>query len=182
MNYSRLSCCSHCWRVRSSGVKHLVVWWNSSDVSKEHIASVFGVKSKRSKKPDQTEISSETSIVFQRTTWCYNPEDRTLHNYWCENIKFHNQILWWRILRIWHYITHDAKCSFLPSPRRYSSGWALASWITSLHFFICSDDEASGGRTKKWVECGWKRSWSTYSRWFCINSIHPRFIIWFLAN
>jgi hypothetical protein len=28
---------------------------------------------------------------------------------------------------------------FLPSPRRYSSGWALASWITCLHsslFFI----------------------------------------------
>jgi hypothetical protein len=41
----------------------------------------------------------------------------------------------------------------LLSPLRYSSGWVLASWIISLHFslfFICSDDEASNGRTKKW--------------------------------
>jgi hypothetical protein len=52
----------------------------------------------------------------------------------------------------------------LPSPWGYSSGWALASWIISLHFFlffICSDNEASNGRVKKW-ECGWKRSGPTY--------------------
>jgi hypothetical protein len=52
--------------------------------------------------------------------------------------------------------------TFLPSPSRYSSGWALASWIISLHFslfFVCSDNEASNGRIKKWEECGWKRSW-----------------------
>jgi hypothetical protein len=73
--------------------------------------------------------------------------------------------------------------SFVP-PRRYSSGWALACWIISLHFslfFICSD-EASNGRMKKWEECGWKRSWATYFRWFSIHSIHPRLIIWFLNN
>jgi hypothetical protein len=54
--------------------------------------------------------------------------------------------------------------TFLPSTRRYSSGWALAFWIVSLHFslfFICSDDEASNGTMKKWKECGWKRSWPT---------------------
>jgi hypothetical protein len=74
---------------------------------------------------------------------------------------------------------------FLPSPRRYSSRWALASWIISLHFslfFVCSDDEASSGRVKKSEECGWKRSWPTYFRWFCIHSIRPRLIIWFLNN
>jgi hypothetical protein len=31
--------------------------------------------------------SSETSVYFQRTTWCYIPEDRTLHNHSCENLK-----------------------------------------------------------------------------------------------
>jgi hypothetical protein len=75
--------------------------------------------------------------------------------------------------------------SFLPSPLRYSSGWALASWIISLHFslfFICSDDEASNGRMKKWEECGRKRSWPTYFRCFCIHFIHPRLVIWFLNN
>jgi hypothetical protein len=75
--------------------------------------------------------------------------------------------------------------SFLPSPQGYSWEWALASWIISLHFslfFICSDDEASNGRMKKREECGWKRSWPTYFRWFSIYSIHPRLIIWFLNN
>jgi hypothetical protein len=31
--------------------------------------------------------SSETSIDFQRTTRCYIPEDITLHNHWCDNLK-----------------------------------------------------------------------------------------------
>jgi hypothetical protein len=31
--------------------------------------------------------SSEMSVDFQRTTWRYIPEDRTLHNHRCENLK-----------------------------------------------------------------------------------------------
>jgi hypothetical protein len=30
---------------------------------------------------------SETSTVFQQTTWHYIPEDSTLHNHRCENLK-----------------------------------------------------------------------------------------------
>jgi hypothetical protein len=33
--------------------------------------------------------SSETSVNFQRTIRRYVPEDRTLHNHRCENLKFH---------------------------------------------------------------------------------------------
>jgi hypothetical protein len=33
------------------------------------------------------QISSETSVDFQRTTWRYVPEDITLHNQNCENLK-----------------------------------------------------------------------------------------------
>jgi hypothetical protein len=29
----------------------------------------------------------ETSVDVQRTTWLYIPEDSTLHNYRCENLK-----------------------------------------------------------------------------------------------
>jgi hypothetical protein len=32
-------------------------------------------------------FSSKTSVDFRRTTWCYIPEDRTLHNHCCENLK-----------------------------------------------------------------------------------------------
>jgi hypothetical protein len=31
--------------------------------------------------------SSEISVAFQRTTRHYLPEDRTLHNHCCENLK-----------------------------------------------------------------------------------------------
>jgi hypothetical protein len=31
--------------------------------------------------------SSEMSLDFQRTTRCYIPEDRTLHNHRCENLR-----------------------------------------------------------------------------------------------
>jgi hypothetical protein len=31
--------------------------------------------------------SSETSVDFQQTEWHYIPEDRTLHNHHCENVK-----------------------------------------------------------------------------------------------
>jgi hypothetical protein len=31
--------------------------------------------------------SSETSVDYQRTTRHYNPEDRSLHNHRCENLK-----------------------------------------------------------------------------------------------
>jgi hypothetical protein len=38
--------------------------------------------------PEDEEIcSSETSVDFQRTTRRYIPEDSTLHNYRCENLK-----------------------------------------------------------------------------------------------
>jgi hypothetical protein len=31
--------------------------------------------------------SSKTSVDFQQTTWCYIPENGTLHNHSCENLK-----------------------------------------------------------------------------------------------
>jgi hypothetical protein len=36
---------------------------------------------------DGGNLFSETSIHFQWTTWCYIPEDSTLHNHRCENLK-----------------------------------------------------------------------------------------------
>jgi hypothetical protein len=31
--------------------------------------------------------SSKTSVYFQWTTWCYSPEDGTLHNHCSDNLK-----------------------------------------------------------------------------------------------
>jgi hypothetical protein len=49
-----------------------------------------GWKTKLSKKPawkQEAICSSETSLDTQRTTWRYIPEDSTLHNHRCENLK-----------------------------------------------------------------------------------------------
>jgi hypothetical protein len=36
-------------------------------------------------------ISSSGTLVFsQQTAWCYIPEDSTLHNHCCKNIKSYN--------------------------------------------------------------------------------------------
>jgi hypothetical protein len=32
--------------------------------------------------------SSQMSVEFQQTTWCYIPEYSTVRNYHCENIEF----------------------------------------------------------------------------------------------
>jgi hypothetical protein len=34
---------------------------------------------------------SETSVDFQRTTWRYIPEERTIHNHRCENLNSYKQ-------------------------------------------------------------------------------------------
>jgi hypothetical protein len=49
--------------------------------------------------------SSETSVDFQRTTWHYTKEDRTIHNHRCENLKSYkshnnnnnNNLVWWSV-------------------------------------------------------------------------------------
>jgi hypothetical protein len=44
--------------------------------------------------------SSETLVDFQRTTQCHIPEDITLHNHFCENLKSYILILLW-MLKKW---------------------------------------------------------------------------------
>jgi hypothetical protein len=55
---------------------------------------------------------------------CYIPEDWTLCNYRCESISFYTC----SFLGLWASFR-----SLFPIPRRYSSGWALASWTICLH-------------------------------------------------
>jgi hypothetical protein len=45
--------------------------------------------------------SSETSVDFQRTTRRYIPEDKTLHNHRCENLKLYNFIADFEFVRFW---------------------------------------------------------------------------------
>jgi hypothetical protein len=41
----------------------------------------------------EAKYSSETSVDFQRTTCLYIPEDRTLHNHRCDNLRSYKSIL-----------------------------------------------------------------------------------------
>jgi hypothetical protein len=79
------------WRVSSSGIWRRVVRWVLSDVSEEHIASTFrveeiGTENQRASRW-QAMCSSETSVETQRTTRRHTPEDDTLHNHRCENLR-----------------------------------------------------------------------------------------------
>jgi hypothetical protein len=91
------------WRVSSSGIWRRVVRCVATDVSEEHRASIFRVKEKSSK-PTSKQVatlkmealcSSETSVATQRTTRRHIPEDDTLHNHRCENLKSYISILDW---------------------------------------------------------------------------------------
>jgi hypothetical protein len=47
--------------------------------------------------------SCETSVDFQRTTLRYIPEDRTLYNHCCENLKFYITLCFIKELMYGHY-------------------------------------------------------------------------------
>jgi hypothetical protein len=57
-----------------------VVRWKSADVSEEHVAFSFTVEERNNKE-------TKTPADFQRTTRLYNPENKSLHNYRCANLK-----------------------------------------------------------------------------------------------
>jgi hypothetical protein len=69
--------------------------------------------------------SSETSVDFQRTTRRYIPEDSTLHNYRCENLKF--------------YKTYEGYSTrqIAAGPRQHSNSWfqVQSRPMAILYFF-----------------------------------------------
>jgi hypothetical protein len=96
-------------RVLFFGIWHRVVRWKSPYVSEEHITSVFRSKGKTR---DQSGAGSSLDsclayssiwrwrlyvppkrlLAFQRTTRCYTPEDTTVHNHRCENIRSYKSL------------------------------------------------------------------------------------------
>jgi hypothetical protein len=106
--------CSYCWRVSSSGIWSRVVRRVSTDVSEEHKASIFTVEKISSAKTSlppaclmvfaelisstlkmEAICSSETSVETRGTTRHHIPEDDTLHNHRCENLKSYIGTLFW---------------------------------------------------------------------------------------
>jgi hypothetical protein len=94
-------------RVLSSGIQCHAVHWKSTNVSEEHVASIFKIKEQAkqetSRSGQQAELVScssfsstlkmeatcsfETSVDFQWTMHNHIPEGRTPHNCHCENLK-----------------------------------------------------------------------------------------------
>jgi hypothetical protein len=74
-----------------------------TDVSAEHVASIFGVEEETKQETrgyayscfmlisclaySSTLKMEVTCSSFQQTTQCYIPEDQTLHNHCCKNLK-----------------------------------------------------------------------------------------------
>jgi hypothetical protein len=84
----------------------------STDISEEHIAYIFKVKEISSARNQRASkflaelisstlkmeaiCSSEMSVDTQRTTRRYMPEDETLHNHRCENLKSYIYESWFQ--------------------------------------------------------------------------------------
>jgi hypothetical protein len=81
---------------------------------------------------------SETSVDFQRTTWRYNPEDRSLHNQRSENLRSYA-----KLFHFWVYAY--IKLNEAPRPDRLYSRRRVATInVRSQH-----SPEESLGKTKK---------------------------------
>jgi hypothetical protein len=108
-------------RVSSSGIWRRVVSWVATDVSEEHIASILRVEEiisafhllarwfaepVSSTQKMEAISSSETSVETERTTRRHIPEDDTLQNHRCENLKSYNI---WLLHLIPHLIRHPIK-------------------------------------------------------------------------
>jgi hypothetical protein len=76
------------WRVSSSGMWCRVVCCDATDVSVERIAVIISSTLKM-----EAICSSETSVASQQTTRRHIPEDDTLHNHRCENLKSYKYLL-----------------------------------------------------------------------------------------
>jgi hypothetical protein len=89
---------------------------------------------------------SETSVDFQRTTWYYIPEGRTLHNHCCEKPKSHSHLFGWAfpayaLFKYGFFISRHLSCkldacrttnSLHTSNRRKLLGQSPSSWSKHL--------------------------------------------------
>jgi hypothetical protein len=101
---------NYCWRVSSSGIWRRVVHCVSTDVSEEHIASIFRVEEIGSAKPASKQVasSSETSFETQRTARHHISEDDTLYNHRCENLKSYKLLLFETCVSGLYSILHNS--------------------------------------------------------------------------
>jgi hypothetical protein len=72
-------------------LRHVDLKWIVRDLCKAYVIPCEANLQKKSRTHSTLKIEvtcfSETSVNFQRTTRRYIPEDSTLHNYRCENLK-----------------------------------------------------------------------------------------------
>jgi hypothetical protein len=76
--------------------------------------------------------SSETSVDFQRTTRRYIPQDRTLHNHRCENLKSYTVIFIFTAARILNLTKTEA----VPSTSHLHHVFIISILMLSYHHLL----------------------------------------------
>jgi hypothetical protein len=83
----------------------------------------------------ETVCSSETSVIFHRTTWRYIPEDKTpQENYLCKNYDWQKLLSWSRYLTPLMEPENSLSCSQKPATGLYLRK-AIPVNILTFYFF-----------------------------------------------
>jgi hypothetical protein len=95
--------------------------------------------------------SSEMLVHFQRTTWRYVPEDRTLHNHGCKNLKSYTVSVASSLDKSFRrkFITYVSIPRFLLVPTVFRMLCRLVQ-ITQCHGLVLSVPDSYQGRS--WVQ------------------------------
>jgi hypothetical protein len=84
--------------------------------------SISRARNQRKSRWQSLPYATKTTVDFQRITWRYIPENSTLHNHRCENLKFSIRLVglrdetWTRYLPDPKQYCHPSGCDFRPFP------------------------------------------------------------------
>jgi hypothetical protein len=114
---------------------------------------------------DGGDMFSETSDDFQQTTWHYIPDDSTLHNHCCGNLKSYiNIMLIQRIMLSWRYLT---VITYIQSPD-------CKQWNVKIKLNPVSKKKSSMNVSKRtWTDNKYMLATSPqYSIWYIYHVYH----------
>jgi hypothetical protein len=136
------------WRVLSSGIYLRVVRWKWTDFSEEHLNfslwsppafRLVSFSAYSSSLKIVATCSPVISVDFQRTTWPYIPEKRTLHIHRCEHLKSSFRVAHIRtgLVPQWHRVEEARRQQEQWLMREHRIWLEMDAWETNRVTYKC---------------------------------------------